>query len=231
MSQTRVIEIACGSAGFGVNAYLLLGRRPVLVDTGVADCAEHILAALAREGFVPRDVSLIVLTHGHLDHTGSVRELAQRTGAPVAVHGADAGHVRAGTSAPVEGRTRLGKMIAGIVKRQDEAGAISDAGVEPAILLSGGESLAEYGIDARVLHTPGHTDGSISLLLDQGPALIGDLVQGKLFDKHRPVPSVFAVDSAQMLESIRSVISHEPATIYASHSVPFGLEQMRAAFA
>jgi len=231
MSQTRVVEIACRpSSSFGVNAYLLLGQRPVLVDTGVTDCADHILAALAREGFVPRDLSLIVLTHGHLDHTGSVRELAERSGAPVAVHSADAEHVRTGTSAPVAGATRLGRMIASLVNRPEAARAVSDLAVEPSILLAGGESLEEIGIDARVLHTPGHTDGSISLLLDEGCAIVGDMVQSKLLNKRRAVAGVFAVDPDEMLRSIRSVIACEPHTIYASHAAPFDLEQLRAAF-
>jgi len=231
MSHTRVVEISCGPASFGVNAYLLLGRRPVLVDTGVANCADHILAALARDGHVPRDLSLIVVTHGHLDHTGSVRELAERSGAPVAVHEADAAHVLGGTSAPVEGANWLGRRIAGFVKRQDEASAVSHAGVEPSILLRGGESLEEFGVDGRILHTPGHTAGSVSVLLDGGPALVGDLVQHRLLNRRAPMPSVFAVDPQQLLASIRAVVAQEPPSVYASHAAPFGLEQMRAVFA
>ena len=231
MPQTRVVEIACGPASFGVNAYLLLGRRPVLVDTGVANCADHILAALAREGYVPRDLALIVITHGHLDHTGSVRELAARSGAPVAVHSADAAHVRGGTSAPVKGATRVGRLMANLVKHQDEAGAVTDASVEPSIMLSGGESLEGFGVDGHILYTPGHTDGSVSVVLDDGPALVGDLVRGKLLSRSTPAPSVFAVDPEEMLASIRNVIAYAPHTVYASHSAPFGLEQMRAAFA
>jgi glyoxylase-like metal-dependent hydrolase (beta-lactamase superfamily II) len=131
----------------------------------------------------------------------------------------------------VLGATRLGRLIANLVKHQDEAGAVSDAGVEPSILLQGGESLEEFGVDGHILHTPGHTDGSVSVLLDEGPALVGDLIQSKLLSRGTPVPSVFAVDRDQMLASIHSVIAHEPNPVYASHAAPFGLEQMRAAFA
>ena len=51
MPCTRVVEIDCGPGGLAVKAYLLVGAHPVLVDTGVTGSSDHILAALAREGY------------------------------------------------------------------------------------------------------------------------------------------------------------------------------------
>ena len=231
MPCTRVVEIDCGPGGLAVKAYLLVGTHPVLVDTGVTGSSDHILAALAREGYVPRDLALIVLTHGHLDHTGCARELAERCDAPVAVHAGDVSHVRAGTSAPVTGRSTLGKLLANVTLRSDELGAPHHAGFEPDVVLSGGESLDEWGIDATVLHTPGHTDGSISVLLESGEALVGDLLSRAFLRRGTPTRGMFAVDSDAMDTSIREILGHTPRLTYASHARPFSLESLKAAFA
>ena len=229
--RTRVVEIDCGPGGLAVKAYLLMGAHPVLVDTGVTGSSDHILAALAREGYVPRDLALIVLTHGHLDHTGCARELSERCDAPVAVHASEAPHVRAGTSAPVTGRSALGKLLASVTLRSDEMAAPHHVGFEPDIVLRGGESLEEWGVDATVLHTPGHTDGSISVLLDGGDVLVGDLLSRALLHRGTPAPGMFAVDSEAMDASIRRILGLTPSLTYASHSRPFPLSALRAAFA
>ncbi|GGR53498.1 hypothetical protein GCM10010282_53090 [Streptomyces roseolus] len=79
-----------------INAYLLLGRRPVIVDAGTPGSGRKIYEQVADHGVDPADVSLIVLTHGHIDHFGSAAELHRLTGAPVAGHVADLGPYRSG---------------------------------------------------------------------------------------------------------------------------------------
>ena len=84
-----------------VNAFLLRGTRPVLLDTGFPGSAPKILSALQKEGYRPWELALIVITHAHLDHTGSAATLAGATGAPVLVHKAEADYLSSGASAPV----------------------------------------------------------------------------------------------------------------------------------
>lgn len=89
MSPHRIVTVPILPRGM-VNSFLLIGERPIVVDTGVPGSAPKILAALAREGFAPGDVSLILITHRHVDHIGSAAAVKQATGAPVAVHALDA---------------------------------------------------------------------------------------------------------------------------------------------
>jgi glyoxylase-like metal-dependent hydrolase (beta-lactamase superfamily II) len=133
-----------------------------------------------------------------------------------------------GTSAPVRGRSRVGKLLANVLGRGD--GSDTDGGVEPHILLSGGESLVPYGVNGTVLHTPGHTAGSVSVLLGDGPAFVGDLVSSAFLRRGTPAPGMFAVDCEAMDASIRDVLACSPDVTYASHCAPFPLERMQLAF-
>jgi glyoxylase-like metal-dependent hydrolase (beta-lactamase superfamily II) len=225
-----VVEIDCGPSGFAVKAYLLVGERPILVDTGIAGSTEHILGALARQGFVPRDLALIVLTHAHRDHTGSARELSIRCDAPIAIHRADAVHLRTGSDAPIVGRSVTGRVLAGVIGRSKTNGDSHHAALEPDFLLEGGEPLSAWGVDATVLHTPGHTDGSVSLLLDSGEAIVADLLSAAFARRGTPAPGMFAVDREAMDASIREVVERAPRLTYVSHAHAFPLAALLAAF-
>ncbi|MCY0941425.1 MBL fold metallo-hydrolase [Streptomyces antarcticus] len=95
MSGTKIIPIPV-LGKHAVNAYLLLGRRPVLVDAGTPGSGQRIHERIAGHGVDPSDLALIVITHGHIDHFGSAAELHRLTGAPVAGHVADLEPFRTG---------------------------------------------------------------------------------------------------------------------------------------
>ena len=83
---STVIQISLGWA----NAFVIRGKRPVLVDTGYPGSAPAIIDKLTQNGVDPGWLSLILITHGHADHFGSAAELKKQTGAPIAVHKLDA---------------------------------------------------------------------------------------------------------------------------------------------
>ena len=160
MTKT-VLQINTGS----VNVFLIRGDGgAILVDAGNPGHADHILARLAKCGVAPHDVRLILITHGHVDHFGSAAELRERTGAPVAIHALDAGAVRQGIQQPdslqpTHWLVALGMRIPGI------AGPTRAPAFEPDIVFEGEWRLNEYtstSLSGRVLHTPGHSDGSLS---------------------------------------------------------------------
>ncbi|MGO4456031.1 MBL fold metallo-hydrolase [Streptomyces sp. M-16] len=72
------------------------GSRAMIVDTGVAGRAPAMLRQIADAGLRPTDVSLILLTHHHADHSGSALTLREATGAPIAIHRDDADQLRRG---------------------------------------------------------------------------------------------------------------------------------------
>jgi hydroxyacylglutathione hydrolase len=213
-----------------VNAFLIKGDRSILVDTGWPGDAERILKVLSSQNVDPTEISLILLTHGHSDHYGSVAPLQKATDAPVAIHRADAQALRCGTRAVYPcGRPigMLGSLVDLYCKRERALSPIveavmreqSRAGIHPDILIEHEMSLEHFGVSGTIISTPGHTPGSISVLLESREAVVGDLICGGVI-RHN-VPYLFYGDTAQMKKSLRVVMGYTPRTLFAGHFGPF----------
>jgi len=140
-----------------------------LVDCGLKRASARIVAGLAAMGKAPADVTRIVLTHAHIDHAGAVAEVARHTGAGVEVHADDAGYVREGVAAPMESQSTAGRLMQRAPRQRF-------APVEVGVELRDGDVVDVAG-GLRVLHTPGHTPGHVSLLHESSGVLVtGDSI-------------------------------------------------------
>lgn len=157
-----------------VNSFALVedDGSVTLVDCGVAGAPPRIVAALALLGKAPVDVQRIVLTHAHSDHAGGAAVMAQRTGVgAVQVHADDAERIRFGTPAPTDPATRLGRVFVRLI-----GGRRGFTPVDVDKELVDGEVLPVAG-GLRVVHTPGHSPGHVSLLHEPSGVLItGDAI-------------------------------------------------------
>lgn len=233
MTDTRVVAIPVHAGPMTVNVYLLVGERVVVVDTGIGGQSPLILAALAEQGRRPSDVSLILLTHGHGDHAGSAAALREATGAPVALGAGDEVKCLAGIDTEMEGRGFIGRSMLKLIRsRQNAAPAGSGpVGPQPDVVIAEERSLAEYGVDAIVVPTPGHTRGSLSVFTADGVALVGDLLGGGGRSRKVPRRGIFVCDQEAMDASIDAVIARSPRLTYTGHDAePFSLEQLHAGF-
>jgi hydroxyacylglutathione hydrolase len=208
-------------------AYIVLGERAVVVDTGSPGEEERILRGLRRFNVEPERVTLLLHTHGHVDHAGSARALHERLRVPVAVHAADAGKMRVGNSSPLIPLRLSSRVLSLFLDTRFPP-------VEPDLLIEDGYSLREFGIAATVLHTPGHTPGSVSVLLDDGRAIAGDLMMGGslggAYHASAPGYHYYAEDLTELRRSIRKVLEHGAKTIYLGHGGPLDSERVRARF-
>ncbi|NTU80124.1 MAG: MBL fold metallo-hydrolase [Chloroflexales bacterium] len=156
-----------------VNAYLIDHDGLTLIDTGVPGSAPKILAAVAALGRRPADLGHILVTHLHIDHTGSLAALKAATGAKVWMHAADAALVREGRCA----RPLL--PVPGLLPWAIHTFLMGDSPpIEPVetdhVLMGAAELPVAGGVSA--IPAPGHSAGQLAFLWPRhgGVLLVGD---------------------------------------------------------
>ena len=142
-----------------VYAYMIYGREITLIDSGVASSEKMILEYLRNTGRNPGEISLMILTHAHPDHIGAAQAIKEISSCSVAAHSADRIWIE-NPDQQVKDRPVPGffSLVRGSVRvdRIVEDGDILDLGP---------------GLETEVLHTPGHSPGSISLWMPEEGAL------------------------------------------------------------
>ncbi len=214
-----IIRVPVGSS----NAYIL--RSPtatVLVDTGVSWRVRRLRASLASHGVSVPDITLIILTHCHYDHVGSLAKIRDESGAPVLVHEGEARYLREGRMPLPPGMNGpLRAVVATAVALFPHAGGYE--AVAPDILVSGDYDLSPHGLRGVVVPTPGHTPGSVSVVL--GPAaVVGDLMYNLGL---RTVFPPFAEDIPAVLDSWAALMSLGCAEFHPGHGRPVDREWLQ----
>ena len=157
------MEIAPGVhqlRALGCQVFALLDEDITLIDAGYPGSGRWVLRQLRALGRAPADVTRIILTHYHIDHRGAADELRRATGARVFVHAAEAPYLRGLCPYPNPIQTPplsllAGPLVAAMRGRPLQVDELTD-----------GQVLAPMG-GVQVLHSPGHTRGSVTLLIPQ----------------------------------------------------------------
>jgi hydroxyacylglutathione hydrolase len=163
-------QVIDANIGGNSRVFFIKGDRIAIVDTGAPGNERSILRALREAGISRDQVSVIVITHAHWDHCGSIHALKAALDVPVMAGWPDAEYLEKGENVPITNRS------GGPVPRH--AKGLNFEGVKADVVVRDDMGLDGYGIDARVLMTPGHTGGSLSVLADNGDCATGDFLAG-----------------------------------------------------
>ncbi len=207
------------------DCFLVRGDQGVLlVDAGFPRHEKSFHRRLKEFGIRPTDIRLIVVTHGHADHVGSLQALQRCTRAPVAVHRGEELLLRRGAVQIPPAITVWGRFLSLLFRSLSFLGRFEP--VEPDILIEDDCSLREFGIPARVLRTPGHTGGSVSVILEAGEAFVGDLaVNAFPLNFGLGVPAV-GENLQKIYQSWEKILSAGATTIYPAHGRPFPADRL-----
>ena len=193
---------------------LLSGDNVLVIDTGTRGSLNRIKTAFSSLGIDRNQVSLIVLTHHHPDHSGGVSELSKYTDAPIAAHRLDAG------------------IIQGIQDKPDVHTNLWLAAITRPFLslLYSDNSKIDFYLEDRqelpfeekveVIHVPGHTPGSICLFVPkQKVMIVGDALEfrsGKLLHASKS----FTADIPKAADSLKKLLDYDFETLCFSHFEP-----------
>jgi glyoxylase-like metal-dependent hydrolase (beta-lactamase superfamily II) len=187
------------------NCALLVDDRLILVDTGADGGAKDVLGYLDRIRRKPTDISTIIITHTHPDHVGGLAVIREKSGAKVASHRIEADYIS--RKKPYPGPP-------GIQRHKP-------ADID--ILLEDKQRFEEM----LVLHTPGHTPGSVSLLDERRKLLIaGDACQTEE-GTIGPMDDAYNIDPRMHRESIKRLAQLDFEAIIVGHGKPLATGQSK----
>ncbi len=197
-----------------LNSFIIRGKSTILIDTGAPGDGKKIINYLKRNHIQPSDISLILLSHRHVDHVGGVHEILEHVNAPVAIHAKDAQPVINGEKSTLTPTGIFGRLF-----KLTPLPNQSVPPINPQIIFNEDLDLTEFGVNGRVIHTPGHTPGSVSVLMSNKEFIVADAIARNPFSKN-PVFPPFHDNIAEALKTLEYILSFQPKILHVGHGGP-----------
>ena len=209
-----------------VNAFLMVASDGslILVDSGMPNSHDKIIKYINSIGKSVNDLKFILLTHSHLDHIGSVYYLKKMTNAKVAINNEGIKYVdgSAGLRIP-KARDLKGRLLVFLIRMSRNF--MKPKFFKPEMVLKEGAFPKEFNLNARIIETPGHTNDSISIYMEDSKTLIcGDLFDGTSGGLNLPE---FFEDYIGWLNSAKKIKELNPDLICVGHGKNYSANEIK----
>ena len=190
ISRLNMIELLYGKT----RTYLVGGV--LLVDTDWAGTLPNLFRKLKESNISTESIRYLMITHYHPDHMGIASDL-MNLGVKLVIFDVQLPYVHSSDSIYAKEKNRAYKPI------HESSGNVLTC-------VESREFLAKLGISGEVIHTPGHSEDSVSLILDDGTAIVGDLP---------PYSALAAIDDDKVQNSYKNILSHGVSCLHYGHMV------------
>lgn len=210
------------------HCYIIQDKGTIMIDGGAPKKLKEFAKAIEEISVKPEDIKLMIMTHGHWDHIGSAKEIKEFTGAKIAMHKQEKEWLEKGLKPLPPGVTLWGSIFKGIMAMFMPLVNIPTTDVD-VVLGDEGLALDVYGIPGKVIYTPGHSPGSVSVLLETGDVFVGDMAMNKFPLRFGPGMPIFAEDMVKLEKSWNLLLDAGAKTIYPAHGESFSVDIIREA--
>ena len=194
----------------------------ILIDTGVPALRDVLEQELASAGCVPGNLKLIILTNGGMDATGNCAYIREKYGAKVAVHHRDSDMVEYGTKNDREWKTPFYQIVSVLTKPLAKKMLAALVRFKPDLRIDESFDLSEYGFNAKIIHVPGYTPGSIGILTPEGDFFSGNTITHSAGTYISPYVLTTYAELGASLEKLKQLAIK---TVYPCIGKPFPMEQ------
>ena len=209
------------------NAFLIASKPAVLIDSGSEPDLVDLDATFAEYGVRRADLGLVVITHAHADHASLADILQRTTHAQIMLGSGDVVQAHNGRNDELKPYNFTAAFLKLCLP-------MDFPGFSPDVVVSDVVDLKPWGLDGQAIQMPGHTAGSVVVVLPNHAAFVGDEILGGTlggaFFPRDPGEHYFQADPDKNRENIKKLVDMGIETFYLGHGGPVKRADVIAAF-